>query len=486
MKTHADQKDLNIKISVELMNNGRTSETIGAREWYHNELLLRVGLDIAGGEVMEELKQQIRKEFDKTEPDWFVLDHLLTTLGDSINDLADDETLLTDAITSCWEHTSIERMTKLIEMLLSHGYDPKANQGRNGALGLHQLCWSSYNSGIISAAKMLIDAGADPKIAPIPDEVLEPDEGVLESIEWKLSGSWHGPDFDVANLFEAYHDLAESAINGEDYHCIHNHDICIGHKLISISSVKKLQPETSSETDDYLVLWFENNLPLVFDRTTACVVNPHIIKSEICESRDISTEITGILHATLREFRFIDACTVLLVFSDDKGLLITNNYGTSPKGENRTILYREVDHCADSYPEAGLKISNILLRKGDITKDTAETENYAFVLRSDDADYLIYTTCSLENDILHSTKLPAGYCYWLTVRPDFIGMVCTGTLSGKDNQVCAITLDCDPGNVCLSIGAHQNLYLRLTEQPVTAKDVLSGNINGRTVRYRGF
>ena len=294
---------------------------------------------------MEEIKQKIHLELYKECPDWQELESLLDQLGDRINDLDGEDTILTEVLESCWRYDSIERMTRLVDLILQHGYDPKANNGLNGALGLHWLCWSSYNNGIIEVAKKLLDAGADPTLDPFPEDRFTELTGILETIEWKLAGAWREPPFDIANLFEAYYDLARNAIQGEDYHSVFCYDVCLNRTLTAVSSVKRIFPEdqTTDPSPDYFVLWFDHKLPMVFNRKMNCVVNPVKIRRGGCESSDLCNEFGNIIQSELREVNYVDSFTAVLMFSNGQKLLITNNRGTLFGNEKPTIQYRFIE-----------------------------------------------------------------------------------------------------------------------------------------------
>jgi hypothetical protein len=78
------------------------------------------------------------------------------------------------------------------------------NNGRHGAEALKALCWSTYDKAILDAAKLLLDAGADPLCLDVEGN------DVLYSINWKLSGCKQERDMRQVELFTALYDLVES------------------------------------------------------------------------------------------------------------------------------------------------------------------------------------------------------------------------------------------------------------------------------------
>lgn len=58
------------------------------------------------------------------------------------------------------------RLPDIITFFLEHGFDVARDEGRYGAMCLMNLIHSSNDDNILSAAKLLLEAGANPKISP--------------------------------------------------------------------------------------------------------------------------------------------------------------------------------------------------------------------------------------------------------------------------------------------------------------------------------
>lgn len=54
-------------------------------------------------------------------------------------------------------------MVRLAEFFVSHGFDPRVDNGRNGAQALAYACYlNALNDGLINGLKYLLKVGADP------------------------------------------------------------------------------------------------------------------------------------------------------------------------------------------------------------------------------------------------------------------------------------------------------------------------------------
>ncbi len=54
-------------------------------------------------------------------------------------------------------------MVRLAEFFVSHGFDPRVDNGRNGAQALGYACYlNALNDGLINGLKYLLKVGADP------------------------------------------------------------------------------------------------------------------------------------------------------------------------------------------------------------------------------------------------------------------------------------------------------------------------------------
>lgn len=178
---------------------------------------------------------------DQTPINWDAFDSLLKGLED-INFYDDqyEETILSEFIMDGDFYNRDDFIiADVVRHFLACGYDVSANDGLNGGLALHSLCWSSYDQHILEAAKVLMNAGAPVKYRTSDDDPNEEPVGLLGSISWKLSGAWMvDKDYAWANTLEAYYAMTEANIAGKDYNSIDNYFTCVGKPLTAISAIK--------------------------------------------------------------------------------------------------------------------------------------------------------------------------------------------------------------------------------------------------------
>lgn len=119
----------------------------------------------------------------------------------------------------------------IIRFCLENGYDVSRENGRFGAEALSALCWSTGDKVILDAAKILLDAGADPFCSDSEGE------DVFASISWVLAGCIPvDEDLEAECLFSAFYDLAESKTKGLDYRKIQWWDAVRGKRIDRVLS----------------------------------------------------------------------------------------------------------------------------------------------------------------------------------------------------------------------------------------------------------
>ena len=62
------------------------------------------------------------------------------------------------------------KLPDIVDFFLKHGFDVARDEGRYGAMCLMNLIHSSNDDNILSAAKILLEAGANPAIPPVAGE----------------------------------------------------------------------------------------------------------------------------------------------------------------------------------------------------------------------------------------------------------------------------------------------------------------------------
>lgn len=95
---------------------------------------------------------------DQTPIDWDAFDSVLKGLEDiNAYDEHDEETILSEFIMDGEFYKRGFILADVVRHFLACGYDVSANDGLNGGLALHSLCWSSYDHYVLEAAKVLMN-----------------------------------------------------------------------------------------------------------------------------------------------------------------------------------------------------------------------------------------------------------------------------------------------------------------------------------------
>ena len=193
------------------------------------------------GNIVSKLSAIIEKE----PIDWGAFDSVLIG-AENINayDEKYEETLLSEFIMEGNFYNRGFILADVVRHFLACGYDVSANDGLNGGLALHSLCWSSYDHYILEAAKILMNAGAPVKYRTSDDDPNEEPEGLLGSISWKLSGAWMvDKNYTWANILEAYYAMTEANIAGKGV---------LNHGIVKMSGNGYMDPSN----DFFVVLSF--------------------------------------------------------------------------------------------------------------------------------------------------------------------------------------------------------------------------------------
>lgn len=268
---------------------------------------------------------------DQTPIDWDAFDSVLKGL-ENINayDEHYEETILSEFIMDGEFYKRGFILADVVRHFLACGYDVSANDGLNGGLALHSLCWSSYDHYVLEAAKVLMNAGAPVKYRTSGDDPNEEPEGLLGSISWKLSGAWMvDKDYAWANTLEAYYAMTEANIAGKDYNAIDNYFACIGKPLTAVSAINvggkpALYDEGAvSVYSEPLILWFENK-PLVVSCYTDFVVNPVYADDKKNDLADVTTAFSSLIGTTLKEVQYIGTAICYFEFSNGKRLFFAS------------------------------------------------------------------------------------------------------------------------------------------------------------------
>lgn len=108
-------------------------------------------------------------------------------------------------------------LPQIIKVFLDHGFDCSRRNGQAGAMCLQNLTWSSGDRYILDAAKLLLDAGADPDCASFSDSR----ETVMDWVRTKISAAYTiDEDPEKGLLFTELYEILDAARTGKPYHHI--------------------------------------------------------------------------------------------------------------------------------------------------------------------------------------------------------------------------------------------------------------------------
>ncbi|MBQ9459736.1 MAG: hypothetical protein IJU66_07355 [Oscillospiraceae bacterium] len=134
-------------------------------------------------------------------------------------------------------------MIEIIRLFLDHGFDVNRNNGRHGAQCLSALALSSFDRQIITATKLLLDAGA--QNIPVEDD---PSETPMNSIGEE--GSYQDVcehNHYLGNIYEATYQIYAAARDGRSYSGIDSFEAAIGKKVLYVmADCERCSPAFSS------------------------------------------------------------------------------------------------------------------------------------------------------------------------------------------------------------------------------------------------
>lgn len=267
----------------------------------------------------------------QTTIDWDAFDSVLKKLENiNVYDAQREETILSELMLEGDFYGRGMVLADIIRHFLSCGYDVSANEGLNGGLALEALCWASYDQYILDAAKVLMNAGAPVRYRTSDDDPDDEPDGLLGSIDFKLSGAWEiDEDFAFANVLEAYYAMTEANMEGKDYNSIENYASCMGKYLTAVSvphidgKIALQKEKTGWIYSEPLILWFEDK-PLVVSCYTDFVVNPVYADDKKDALADVTTAFPSLVGASLQKIEYTSAVDCYLAFSNGEQLLFAS------------------------------------------------------------------------------------------------------------------------------------------------------------------
>lgn len=199
-------------------------------------------------------------------------------------------------------------MIQIVAFFLDHGFSVHKHNGQFGAHCLYALVLSVFSAHMLTAAKLLFDAGA--RNVPIDDH--DPSE-----TPWDLVGA-EGSFQDtcehnhhLGNLFEAYYQMFQAIEDGRPYSGIGSYETAIGKRILKVLAEK---PE-SGDIFNNLALpnvkynnCFNRNLYFLFhggyltaDPYGSFWVNTGLPEKELV---DVSDKFPGIVGSIMTNFHF--------------------------------------------------------------------------------------------------------------------------------------------------------------------------------------
>lgn len=414
-------------------------------------------------------KNILGKILEKKSIDWELFDLELSKIPD-INAVYEEDTILSKLYNECPDGTILVEITK---RFLAAGYDVAANDGQNGAICLHNLCWATYDKYILDAAKLLLSAGADTKLSF--DDNNEELSGVKGSISWRLDGDWVEGAYTVANIFEAYWQLVAAYEAGKDYQRICTFEDCVGQTLLGaeiISSKSAISKPPLTAFDGHLVLWFGDK-PLVISKYIDFVVNPVFFAENKEKSVAADFYFRSLINAKLTRFVFVDQCTAQLQF--DNGMYLLLSSSDYRNNENR---YGFFEICKDTQVDlSGEEIDSIALAPGKNYSDSCDQfSEHSVSLICGDKAFLLhrYPEGYSKNFEIHTIKCSLPFVADYKRRIVLSDLKCEKTFF-RQYKLSGIRIACGIKFFYLFADERDALHLKLAEEKISSWQTLSNN-----------
>lgn len=226
----------------------------------------------------------------------------------------------------------------VVRFFLENGYDVTKDGGRFGASGLQALCWSSMDKNILEAAKVLLDAGADPMVG------VEDEEDVFSLIDWVMAGCIPvDEDLGLECLYAAYYAMVEAKIKEMDHHQIQWWDAAVGKTIDRVlscaSSAEKAVFSVSTGTHQYENSFEDdivldcNGVMLAITQSCHAYVNPCKIPENPIDISDkmgnvIGKEIVDVqffVSSVVKNRRIRHGSALQIILNDGSKLVVRDN-----------------------------------------------------------------------------------------------------------------------------------------------------------------
>lgn len=412
---------------------------------------------------------KLSHEFESDVVNWNTVSRLISGLGDAINEKScEDDTQLSALYPECDLKRHGDRLVKLTKLFLDNGYDVNGNDGFNGGICLHGLCWADYCGDILEAAEMLLDTGADPDFNWESDE----NDGVLSSINFKLS-YWTEGYYSQANLFEAYRRMIAAAQGGHDYHEIRSYDSCVGKRITRIEKIAfseeaaRYNAGAVENYKDALIVWC-GSIPLVINQQVELFVDPHFTADAIVAA-DVSGSFPSAIGATIKSFTFIDSSMTGLNLSNGKVLLIGGRRSSSTASDyfcSVAIVTKESRSTLQPGPDA----LRLYVRSGYVYSSTCDSfnERSVFII-SERNTYVLYPSERVDGKyVIGCQRIPKSWRSELKRTVEFNPMYYETAIRGTLGEVTVMEFSC--GSKWLYLLSEDNNVIDLVLRSVRITD----------------
>ena len=268
----------------------------------------------------KDIIRSTRKILYKNKIDWETCEAYVKKLSPVINEQLDDECVLSSFMHDFY---SGDGLLKFVSLFLENSFDVNGNNGRNGALCLHELCWSTYDEDILQIAEVLLDKGADSTLPYDENEAEENEAGVLDTIGFKMS-YWTSGSCETENLFTAYYKMIERHQQNKDYHGIRAFREAVGLKITKVEKISISDNLPKDNTFEGLIFWSANT-PIAVFKQPELYIYPQVLE-EAKERVDISDEFTQIIGSKIKGLQYTCAHSARLNFDNGKTVMLCNNY----------------------------------------------------------------------------------------------------------------------------------------------------------------
>ena len=414
---------------------------------------------------MEKIVKNICDKLSKKQINWDDLETYVSGLGEKINvyDEDQDESILSEVYQSHGRAGNIN--LRLTEIFLKHGFDVKANAGKNGESCLCALCWSSYDHYILHVAEKLFDAGARDRDGYEKDK--DDDEyGVLNSIGWKF-GYWHTGSYDAANMFVAYYIMAQRALSGEKYSGIRAFRDCVGKTVSKVERIKEKGVRGEKIRTSYL--FHCEDMHLVASDCVEFIVSPYA-RDEALEIEDVSDEYHDLIGAKVHGLRYFNSTLARIKFDNGFALLVGDTCSEANK-EGGAWFSLTTDKY-NQLPAEGTAIESIKLwAEIKHSEDSTYYREHTVVLCTREYAFALYANGNgYEDASIRVEKMKRELVEDIERRID-VDHIVLKHVERSSEAVKWISLRCDEGFIYIVSEGYADVAIFMSEQEIEPSEV---------------